>query len=690
VTLAWRHRIPFAVVLIAIAFLVRLGVLIYLFDPAVKFDKFLQLAHDFLNLPGREFGAFSNSPFYIGYVSAMVAPFGQGITGQGLILFGQVLCGTATVWLVYRLALEVCDEPWVARCAGIITALFEPFILHEMSFLAASFSCLFTAATLLLLLVSMRTKRRDWIFAAGVAMGLLIIVRPAHLLALVALGVLIVWQRWDRPGRRWGGAIAYGLGALLVILPVTAINYHNSGQFVLVTSSGGFVFYSSNNYAAQGLRYWPPPIIGELEHDAVAASAGSFKSRVDNQLSIDIARRVTGQPMNATQVSRFYYDEALAFIRDHPDRFALLLARKMLALFHGYAFHDTEAAVHAQRLSRVPLVRYGWVLVLAAVALPAALKRRGVGDKVLLVFMLSQVLFFLGFYVLSRFRLPMAIPLIIYAAMTVQTSIDQFRQRRYARLAGAAIAVVSLTVVVHWPWIFVRRTAMETHQWAATVLQDNEDAEGVARFHRLAIDVLPQHPLARKSHRFLARHHEQRGEDDAAARHAELSRGHQAEETAGVTLAQAHAQAQYWRSAYLLGMLAGEQSRWDEAVGHYQQMTASRPDMPHGHYVLGLALFELEQYREARTSLEQSLRLGMKFTEGAWQAHFRLAVIASMDDRLEASAEHLEACTRLQPDFDQAWVGLLHLYAQLGREDKVRQVHDRVPAHLRERVLGQP
>ena len=139
------------------------------------------------------------------------------------------------------------------------------------------------------------------------------------------------------------------------------------------------------------------------------------------------------------------YRSAVAFIRDDPGRYGLLQLRKVwLALEadeRGSFGDDFEALRPASPVLRLPLVMFGTVVPLALFGLGLCIRRR---QWLLPLFVLGAVVSLLPFFVAGRYRLPLAVPMIVLAAVGLD-AIDGAVQRRGLVALLLIAPVVALT-----------------------------------------------------------------------------------------------------------------------------------------------------------------------------------------------------------------------------------------------------
>ena len=127
-------------------------------------------------------------------------------------------------------------------------------------------------------------------FSPGVLGGLAALTRPVHVFYLIAVGAWLLLKRQ----LRWAMLIV--IGALIVIAPWTARNYHEYGRLVLIASEGGITFWTGNHPLSPG------------EGDMAANPA----IKRDNQ-----RLRAEHPGLSAEELEPIYYREAL-----RPDRVA--------------------------------------------------------------------------------------------------------------------------------------------------------------------------------------------------------------------------------------------------------------------------------------------------------------------------------------------------------------------------------
>jgi len=382
-------------------------------------------------------GAFVQSPLYAYLLGFLMTLIGKSV---GPILVFQSLVGTATVLLTYVLGRRLFGH-WHGVLAGLLIALYGPFLFFEGMVMKTFLSPFLTVLLLLVLDVARQAARSDGeapgrrvlgLFgAAGAVFGLTTLDRDNFILLAPILAVLALWLGGGLRRRGLLAAAAFTLGTVLMIVPVTVRNWAVSHEFVLLTTGGGEVFFIGNNADANGL-YVPPPFVRpdpKYEH-------ADFVAR---------ASEISGKSVTAMQSSWFWFDQGMQFIKEEPLSWVRLIGRKVVQFWNFYELPDNLDYQILQRFSsllaavNVTFPPPGWAtlsvpsgsswaavrihlvstfgtiapLGLLGILLTGRQWRRLVPLYVLLFGYMGTVLLFFNF---SRFRVPVVPILAVFAA----------------------------------------------------------------------------------------------------------------------------------------------------------------------------------------------------------------------------------------------------------------------------------
>lgn len=167
-----------------------------------------------------------NYTFQFPVYTALVAAFYLLGLGPDAVLVFQVCCGTATAWIIYRMALIVCEgrsySRSVALAAAVLTGL-NPFLAYYQVRVLHPFAWdTFLAMALLLAAMTVRSERRGQVIALFALAGFVMLDRPTLIVFLLPF----VW----RERRFLFGLRELPLKVLLIvvmILPLAGWSFRN-------------------------------------------------------------------------------------------------------------------------------------------------------------------------------------------------------------------------------------------------------------------------------------------------------------------------------------------------------------------------------------------------------------------------------------------------------------------------------
>lgn len=385
--------------------------------------------------------AFYQSPFYPYLIALVYKLFG---THPMLMLWLQAAAGAASCVVLLRAAARLFGEK-AGLWAGVMAAFYRPFLFSGVFFLKETWLIL---ALSLFVLTALRLeaegRRRD-AFWSGLALGLAALSKGNVLLLVPVLPAALLLRKAAGPGLRLSAFFLLGLA--LPILPATLHNYAASRDFVLINYTSGFSFFIGNNPEANGSTRYPLNIPSHPIEEEKQSTA--------------LAQAEAGRTLAPSEVSRFYFRKGSAFIRHEPWRWLRLTLFKLLLFWNKYELPDdydlSFISAHMKTLLSWPLFSFQWVASFAAggmVLLKGGRTLRALGG----IYMLSVVLT----YVTDRYRLPMAVFLIPFAAgMLAQLARPEFRGKwrdalKPLVLAAPILLLCNLTLL--------RRTAYDESQ----------------------------------------------------------------------------------------------------------------------------------------------------------------------------------------------------------------------------------
>ena len=434
------NRLPFAILLASICGLALFLRLIHVFQ-TLEVPTLVRLLGDARGYfewavkisEGDWYGSvtFYQAPLYPYFLAVLIKLFGPSIT---LIRLVQTVLGVAGVALIGLAARKLFAER-VGLVSALMLAVYPPAVYYDgivqKAALATFLLCVFTTACVYL---QTERRRRDAI-ATGMSLGLLVLTRENALLWTTVIPLWILLGIPETKLRRWTLTGCFAIGLAVVLLPVAARNASLGGEWSPTTFQAGPNFYIGNNGQASGI-YIP----------LVPGHGTPMDERAD---AARLAEQAVGHELSARDVSRFWMSRAWEEIRQNPSRWLQLMVAKTFMVFNRYEVPDVES-MYIFREYSVPLKlsRIWHFGTLCPLGIWGLIATRREWRKLWLCYLLllTMVAAVVLFFILGRYRNPIAILFIPFAAAGVVDLVSRTTDRRW-RSIGAAVAVLLLSGV---------------------------------------------------------------------------------------------------------------------------------------------------------------------------------------------------------------------------------------------------
>jgi tetratricopeptide (TPR) repeat protein len=376
-------------------------------------------------------GLYFLSPFYTYFLAAVLAisgsfsfvrvvQIGLGTTAVGLVFL------TARLWFGVRAA-------WIAATLAALTGVLT---FYEIVIFQSSLDPFLTAAALYALAHALTTDVTPVrpAVSAGAIFGLQFLNRPNVMVALSGLLVTLVVARRGRLAAWVAG------GAIVVLVPIVLRNAVVSHQFALSASQGGLNFYIGNNPSATGQYVAVPGVRANIEGQSEDTRR--------------VAEAATGHPLTDSEVSRYFVDRALQWIRADPAAAGKLFMRKLALVFNyqhqwldlSYPYYAYDAGSVLRWLFVGP-----WLLIpLGLSGLVCAPTRFRPAFWIWASFVPFYAISIAIFFVAERYRLPLLVALCIGAGGAIDACLAARTAReRIPLIAAAAIGALLVALPFH-------------------------------------------------------------------------------------------------------------------------------------------------------------------------------------------------------------------------------------------------
>ena len=638
---------------------------------------------------------FYQAPLYPYFMGVIYSVAGHDVLAVRVVqaALGSISCALLahTAWRLFSRRAGI--------IAGAILALYSPAIFFDGLVQKTAVDAFLTSLAVWIIggLIVGEQSWRSWL-ALGAAMAALSLTREN---ALILIGVILAWIMVGRPEGRPLRASAFLLGAALLFVPVAVRNYAVGGGFFLTTSQFGPNLYLGNNARTDGT--------------AGSLIGGRGSSEYERQDAIDIAERAAGRRLTPGEVSAYWTDQTLAFVRSQPVAWLRLMTRKAVLFWNTAEAFDTESQESYAEWS--PLVRVGSFVGNFGLLVPLAAfgvcvtwtdrRRLWIYYALGLTYAASVVLFF----IYARYRYPLVPLLVLFTSAGLSGGAEYLRARTRAELAGVAALVAGLFVFTHVPVLDAAESrAVTEHNLGSALQSEGRLDEAIGRYRR-AVAIKPDYaPAYSNMGAALLARGDTAGALDAYRRalaidpnfpdahfnlgNAQLRQDNpggaiehfrkalegspnsvDARTNLGIALAatgqldEAIMQLQTALRAApdsaicerALGDALADAGRTREAADHLRRAVALAPDDGEAHYALGRALLQANQPSEAVREFRAALS-----ARGAPPAiHNELGIALASEGRLEEALAELQQAVRLQPNSAEARSNLAVVMEQL-------------------------
>ncbi|MEW5807742.1 MAG: tetratricopeptide repeat protein [Acidobacteriota bacterium] len=413
---------------------------------SLKYDQWAKAI-----LEGRLFeeGAFYQAPFYPYFVSFIYSIFSPSPVGVYVV---QMLIGLATTLLVFLVAKRYFSGR-TALLASAIFALHPTITFFESKLLPETLAILIGLMLLYMLKGYAESEERrtgpvTLLLSAGsgILLGISCLIRPNMLLLFPLAFLWIMLSGWRKKhltdeaaagkgvrifGRRIVHAAAFSAGFLVAILPVTYRNYLRSGDFVLISLNGGITFCQGNNPYAYGIYTPLPGFSGDI-----------VQQRMEERY---YAQAQSKRALSDQEISRFWFDKGLQFIRMHPWQWVLLEMKKFFYFFDSYE-HSLEYnySIEREYVINMAFIPFGIIISFALFGIIASYPWRGKAP--LMLYLSVQFFTVMIFYMSSRYRLPAVPVLCIFAGAGISHIMDIGQPGKIRKSVFAMMAIIVISV----------------------------------------------------------------------------------------------------------------------------------------------------------------------------------------------------------------------------------------------------
>ncbi|MCK4386104.1 MAG: tetratricopeptide repeat protein [candidate division Zixibacteria bacterium] len=632
------------------------------------------------NWTGEE--AFFRAPLYPYFLGILYALFGESFYLPRLI---QIIIGSLNCVLIFLLGKKLFNRK-IGIIASFIACLYAPLIYFDAELLIPVL-IIFLDLMLILLLLSaeVRLKKRWWL-AAGIVLGLSAIARPNILIFVPFVLLWICIKLWkENKNKIIFSSLFFLLGTILIIAPVTIRNWVVGKDFVLISSQGGINFFIGNNIESDG--------------KTAAAATGMFpyEGYKDNiwLTSIKLAEKNLGRKLKPSEISNFWFKQALDFIKTYPSKYLQLLGKKLYFFWNSYEIESSKDLYFHSRWSSLlrlflwdHLLRFPFGLI-CPLALLGIILNAKFWKKYFLIyaFILSYMFSVILFFVTSRFRLPVIPLLIIFASFSLYWLVEKIRNKQTRPFFVSLTILIPLFLMVNSNLFGVNKPNLSaTYNTLGIVYAQKGWYDSAISVYQKSIEANPTSPLP---HLHLGNVYYKKGYWDEAIKEYEqaidldphMAKAHNhlgyvydrrdRDEEAFKAYKRALEIDSTMVRAYInLAFLFEKKKLYEDAVNEYQKALRFEPEVASIHNNLGNAYTKLDLKNKAVAEFKEALRLDPNYV----YAHLNLGNVYFEKDEYQMAITQYSTALKLDPKMIKAYRNLAITYLKTNQPHKAIEV----------------
>ncbi len=411
------------------------------------------------------------------FLSLIYSIFGHSYWAAYII---QSFIGAITCVLIYLIGKMLFTRS-VGLIAGIIAALYSPFIFYSGMLVGETLGIFIVCLAFLFLLLFQKTRKLYYLFPAGLSIGLSMLIRGNILIMLPFIFLWLFMIYGKRPIlARSLPILVFVIGVFLSISPVLLRNYFVEKDVVPIVASGGLNIYIGNAYGADG------------KFRAVESVGGNLESMLKN--SVKIAEKSAGRKLKPSAVSNFWVRETLKSISANGTLFIFPLIAKKFALFwNSYELPDIWDFYFFKLyipLFNFPLTTFLFIAPLSFMAMYLTWPKRK-ELSLLYIFIFGYMLSLLITFITARYK-TQAIPFLIILASYAVVQFKDLLTRDRNKLIICISILIGGFLFCNIPF---EKISFETSlNSLGIVLKRTGKIEEAIAAYKKAIEIAPGYP----------------------------------------------------------------------------------------------------------------------------------------------------------------------------------------------------
>ncbi len=392
-------------------------------DPSSDVLFYQDWARQIIAQTGLAKRAFHGMPLYPYFLAFLMRLLGDNIE---LIRGFHLVLGSVNVIFIYVIAKRLFGQK-VAVLSGILTALSFPLIYYDWLLMPVPLIIFLSCVVICgFLYLDEHSRFLRW-FLLGLFLGSGALA-DGKFLIFVMFSFCFILFRKRRSARAIAKRLALcALGLLLVLASVSYRNYKLGNDFVFLSAHSGINFYIGNNPQSTG-TFNNPMFLRPFHQGHVDDPRIIAESRLRKELK-------------PSEVSAYWQNLAVDFIRENPQRYFDLIVNKLKLFFIDHqATYDLDLIFQRQWKKKLDHNGFRIILPLALLGMIIGLKKNP--KAWLIVFLiLSQLIFTLIYFLILRHRISILPFLIIFESAAIVFLFDMLIKKKWEAFSASLLGV---------------------------------------------------------------------------------------------------------------------------------------------------------------------------------------------------------------------------------------------------------
>lgn len=356
-------------------------------------DSYVFVKNAFEILSGQFVGhrVFYQDPLYVMFLAG-IFKINNGVLFDVVIL--QIFFSSITSVIIYLTTSNLFNKK-----AGLFSGLlfsFYPVGIYYDALILKPCLIIFLLSLYIFSLV-INSKKKSFVLSS-IFLGLLCLIRGNFLL------IIPIHFIWIYKNSFKINALLFSfLSISTIILPFSYMNYIASNDFILITSQAGQNFYTGNYpYNTTGY-YIPLPFV----RPSALYEEKDFHTEAEKR---------TGKKMLPSEVSKFWFKEAFVVIYKNPLTSLKTWGKRILIFFDKYEVPDNYDYQAIKKLSFIKFISFiNFPLIVSLALIGFYYSSKQPVEKYIGIFVFLYFISLVLFFIFGRYRIPLIVPLCIFA-----------------------------------------------------------------------------------------------------------------------------------------------------------------------------------------------------------------------------------------------------------------------------------